>query len=194
VTGGAGYIGSHTVLELLHAGHTVVVADNLSNSSREALRRVEALAGKSVPFYQADIRDKAALGVIFDGHELDCCIHFAGLKAVGDSVREPLPYYENNVGGTVTLLEVLQERRCKHFIFSSSATLYGVPPECRCRRHAPRGSAPTLRPDQEHDRGHPRGSPDCEPAWNVVLLRYFNPVGAHPSGRIGRTRRASPTT
>jgi len=186
VTGGAGYIGSHTVLELLHAGHAVVVADNLSNSSREALRRVEALAGKSVPFYQADIRDKAAFGRIFDEYELDCCIHFAGLKAVGDSVREPLTYYENNVGGTVTLLELLQERRCKNFVFSSSATVYGVPPEVPVPETCPKGQC-------ANPYGRTKSMIEdilvdlqtADPAWNVVLLRYFNPVGAHPSGRIG---------
>ena len=127
VTGGAGYIGSHTVIELLKAGHSVVVVDNLVNSSRLALQRVEKITGQQIPFYETDIRDRAGLQKVFDEHSFDCCIHFAGLKAVGESVQKPLEYYENNISGTLVLLDVMRKAGCKNIIFSSSATVYGNP-------------------------------------------------------------------
>lgn len=186
VTGGAGYIGSHTVLQLLEQGYGVVVLDNLSNSSAESLRRVEALSGKSVTFVQGDIRDTAVLDGIFSEHTIYAVIHFAGLKAVGESVQKPLSYYENNVYGTLTLCKSMQKHNVKNIVFSSSATVYGDPV--------------TLPLREDMATGHPTNPygmsklmvehvladlfvSDSE--WNIVLLRYFNPVGAHASGNIG---------
>lgn len=186
VTGGAGYIGSHTVLQLLEQDYSVVVLDNLANSSAESLRRVEAISGKSVTFVQGDIRDTAVLDGIFSEHTIYAVIHFAGLKAVGESVQQPLSYYENNVYGTLTLCKSMQKHNVKNIVFSSSATVYGDP------------AALPLREDMAT--GHPTNPygmsklmvehvladlfvSDSE--WNIVLLRYFNPVGAHVSGSIG---------
>ena len=192
VTGGAGFIGSHTLIELMNAGHTAVVADNLSNSCSEALRRVESITGQAVPFYKADIRDRAALEKIFAAHSFDCCIHFAGLKAVGESVVKPWEYYDNNVGGTLALLDVMRRHGCKNIIFSSSATVYGEPavmpiteecPKGRCTN--PYGQTKSMIEDilaDLHRADVVSGDPH---PWNVVLLRYFNPIGAHPSGLIG---------
>ncbi len=186
VTGGAGYIGSHTVVELQNAGHDVVVMDNLANSSRKCLERVEALTGKKVPFYEADIRDRGALENIFSKEKIDSVIHFAGLKAVGESVQKPWEYYDNNIGGTLVLLDVMRRHGCKSIIFSSSATVYGDPqtvpvtedcPKGRCTN--PYGRTKSMLEDIMMD------MQKADPAWNVVLLRYFNPAGAHPSGRIG---------
>ena len=192
VTGGAGFIGSHTIIELLNAGHTVVAVDNLCNSGREALRRVESITGKAVPFYKADIRDREALESVFAVHNFDCCIHFAGLKAVGESVVKPWEYYENNIGGTLVLLDVMRKHGCKNIIFSSSASVYGIPDRIPIREDCPKGNCTnpygktkSMLEDiltdmhtadvEKHD-PHP---------WNVVLLRYFNPIGAHASGLIG---------
>ncbi len=185
VTGGAGYIGSHTCLELLRRGHQVIVADNLVNAQAEAVERVKELAGSDFPFYPIDIRDEAALEGIFDQHSIDCVIHFAGLKAVGESVGIPLRYYDNNLNSTITLCRVMERHHVKRIIFSSSATVYkpGVP----------------MPADESADLGctNPYGWTKfmCEqilrdlvvadPSWSVVLLRYFNPIGADPSGRIG---------
>ncbi len=186
VTGGAGYIGSHTVVELLEAGHHVTVADNLSNSSPESLRRVERITGASVPFYRADIRDRAALERVFTEHPFDCCIHFAGLKAVGESVTRPLEYYENNLNGTLVLLDVMRAHGCKNIIFSSSATVYGEPETIPITEDCPKGRCTNpygwtkWMIEQVLTDMH---TADSE--WNVVLLRYFNPIGAHPSGLIG---------
>ena len=186
VTGGAGYIGSHTVVELLQAGHSVVVADNLCNSSAVALDRVREITGKDVPFYPADIRDREALERVFEAHSFDACIHFAGLKAVGESVAKPWEYYENNVSGTLTLADVMRKHGCKSIIFSSSATVYGDPetvpiteecPKGRCTN--PYGWTKWMIEEMLMD------IQKADPAWNVVLLRYFNPIGAHPSGLIG---------
>lgn len=186
VTGGTGYIGSHTVIELLTAGHTVAVVDNLSNSSRVSLRRVEAITGQTVPFFEADIRDREALETVFTAQSFDCCIHFAGLKAVGESVSKPWEYYENNLGGTLTLVDVMRRHGCKNIIFSSSATVYGDPtvipitedcPKGRCTN--PYGQTKSMLEDILSDIQR------ADPAWNVVLLRYFNPIGAHSSGLIG---------
>lgn len=143
VTGGAGYIGSHTVIELIRAGHDVVVADNLHNSSPVAMQRVAQIVGREVPFYQADIRDRGALERIFEDYSFDCCIHFAGLKAVGESVVKPWDYYDNNIGGTLVLVDVMRRHGCKSIIFSSSATVYGDPAVIPIPRRVPRGDAPT---------------------------------------------------
>ena len=186
VTGGAGYIGSHTIVELVSAGHEVTAVDNLCNSSAVALERVEAITGTKVPFYPADIRDADALQRILEDRRFDACIHFAGLKAVGESVAEPWKYYENNVGGTLTLLDVLGKQGCKNIIFSSSATVYGEPPFVPITEDCPKGRcmspyAWTKWMIEEMLTDIQR----ADPAWNVVLLRYFNPIGAHPSGLIG---------
>lgn len=192
VTGGAGYIGSHTVLELLNKGYNVVVMDNLCNSSKESLRRVEELTGKKVTFYETDIRDAAGTDKIFKAHKIDAVIHFAGLKAVGESCQIPLKYYENNIGGTVTLLEVMQKNNVKKIIFSSSATVYGTPERlpldenCRLSTTNPYGSTKLMLETVLQD----LYKSDNE--WNVILLRYFNPVGAHESGRIGEDPKGIP--
>ena len=192
VTGGAGYIGSHTLIELLTGEHSVVVVDNLSNSSSEALRRVESISGKAVTFYKVDIRDRMALEMMFSIHEFDCCIHFAGLKAVRESVIHPWEYYDNNVNGTLVLLDVMRKHGCKNIIFSSSATVYGesermpITEECpkgRCTN--PYGQTKSMLEEIMIDM-HTADVKIQEPhSWNVVLLRYFNPIGAHASGLIG---------
>ena len=192
VTGGAGYIGSHTVLELLAAGHSAVVVDNLCNSSSEALARVEKLSGKKVPFYDADIRDREALEKVFAENSFDCCLHFAGLKAVGESVLKPWEYYENNIYGTLVLVDVMRKHGCRNIIFSSSATVYGDPavipitedcPKGRCTN--PYGKTKSMLEDILSDLHTADVKNGEENPWNVVLLRYFNPIGAHPSGLIG---------
>ena len=186
VTGGAGYIGSHTLVELLSAGHSVVVADNLCNASPAALKRVEEITRKSVPFYEVDIRDRAGLSAVLDEWRCDACIHFAGLKAVGESVAKPWEYYENNIGGTLTLLDVLRQHGCKNIIFSSSATVYGDPAQIPITEECPKGICTNpygwtkWMIEQILTDMH-----KADKAWNVVLLRYFNPIGAHPSGLIG---------
>lgn len=187
VTGGAGYIGSHTVLELLKAGHEVTVVDNLCNSSRESLKRVEELAGKAVAFRELDIRDEAGMDAMMaaDG-PFDACIHFAALKAVGESVKIPLKYYENNFGGTLALLRALGRGGCRNIVFSSSATVYGQPQSVPIREDFPTPGCTNpygwtkLMMEQAL-----RDLQRAEPEWNVVVLRYFNPIGAHESGRIG---------
>ena len=186
VTGGAGYIGSHTVVELLTAGHEVVVVDNLSNASPKAIRRVEEITGKKVRFYEADIRDRESLGRVMEENPVDACIHFAGLKAVGESVEKPLLYYDNNVNGTLCLLEVLGKFGCKKLIFSSSATVYGENAEVPYLESFPRGVC-TNPYDQTKSMIEQilTDVQNSDPAWNVALLRYFNPIGAHPSGMIG---------
>ena len=186
VTGGAGYIGSHTVLQLLEQGYNVVVLDNLSNASAESLRRVENITGKSVTFVQGDIRDMAVLTTIFSEHDIDATIHFAGLKAVGESVQKPLEYYENNVYGTLTLCKAMRKHNVKNLVFSSSATVYGDPVSLPLRESMatghptnPYGMSKLM---VEHVLTDLNKSDED---WNIVLLRYFNPVGAHPSGQIG---------
>ena len=192
VTGGAGYIGSHTIVELLAAGHSVVAVDSLVNSSREALKRLETITGQAIPFYELDIRDRDALERVFRDHRFDCCIHFAGLKAVGESVREPWKYYDNNLVGTLVLTEVMARHGCKSIIFSSSATVYGEPDRVPITEEFPKGRcespyAWTKWMQEEmladlHTGDVKKGDPK---PWNVVILRYFNPIGAHPSGLIG---------
>ncbi len=187
VTGGAGYIGSHTVLELLKAGHDAVVVDNLSNSSEESLRRVAEIAGRAAKFYQLDIRDEAALDrVVAAEGPFDATIHFAALKAVGESTQIPLKYYENNLGGTFTLLKVLSAHGYKNIVFSSSATVYGQPQSVPIREDFPTPGCTNpygwtkLMMEQVF-----RDVQKADPEWNTVILRYFNPIGAHESGRIG---------
>ena len=186
VTGGAGYIGSHTLVELYKAGHTAVVVDNLCNSNPEAIRRVSAIVGCEIPFVKADIRDRRAMEAVFQGNRFDACIHFAGLKAVGESVSQPLRYYENNMNGTFVLLDVLSAHNCRNIIFSSSATVYGNPAVIPITEECPKGHC-------TNPYGQTKSMLEevlmdvhrADPSWNIVLLRYFNPVGAHSSGTIG---------
>lgn len=196
VTGGAGFIGSHTVLELLGRGDRVVVVDNLSNSSVESMRRVAGLAGDdsaNLTFVESDVTDAAAMDAVFSEHDFDAVIHFAGLKAVGESVSRPVEYYQNNVGGTLTLVDAMRRHGCKSIVFSSSATVYGDP-----------DSLPLTEESPKKDCTNPYGWTKwmieqiladvaaADPEWDVVLLRYFNPIGAHPSGRIGEDPRGVP--
>ena len=193
VTGGAGYIGSHTCVELLNAGHEVVVVDNLCNSSEKSLERVEKITGKPVVFYQADLLDRAKIDYIFDIECIDAVIHFAGLKAVGESVAKPLEYYHNNITGTLVLCDVMREHGVKNIIFSSSATVYGSPAFIPITEACPKG-------DITNPYGRTKGMLEqiltdlntADPEWNVVLLRYFNPIGAHKSGIIGEDPKGIP--
>jgi len=187
VTGGAGFIGSHTCVELLDAGHTVVVVDNLCNSSKESLKRIKKITGKDVKFYKADIRDEKKLDRIVAAEApFDATIHFAALKAVGESVQLPLKYYQNNLGGTFTLLKVLAAHNCKNIVFSSSATVYGQPQSVPIREDFPTPGCTNpygwtkLMMEQVF-----KDVQKADPSWNVILLRYFNPIGAHESGLIG---------
>ncbi|MCQ2966115.1 MAG: UDP-glucose 4-epimerase GalE [Alphaproteobacteria bacterium] len=192
-TGGAGYIGSHTVVELQQAGHDVVVIDNLSNSNEKSLKRVAEITEKEVPFYKIDIRDKDKLLQLCSEHHFDCCIHFAGLKAVGESVAKPVEYYENNISGTLILVDVLRQCGCKNIIFSSSATVYGDPVEIPITEKCPKGQC-------TNPYGWTKSMIEqmlidmqkADPEWNVVLLRYFNPIGAHKSGKIGENPNGIP--
>ena len=186
VTGGAGYIGSHTIIELDKAGHSVVVVDNLVNSCEESLRRVSKIIGKEVPFVKADVRDASAMDALFKRNKFDACIHFAGLKAVGESVEKPLEYYENNMNATFVLLDAMRKNGVKNIIFSSSATVYGNPAEIPITENCPKGAI-------TNPYGQTKSMLEqvlmdlqkSDPEWNVVLLRYFNPIGAHPGGLIG---------
>ena len=192
VTGGCGYIGSHTVLELLNKNYEVVVVDNFSNSSFESMRRVQKITGKEVIFYEADIRDRSAMEQIFAKHKIDAVIHFAAFKAVGESCRMPLKYYENNISGTVSLLQVMNEAGVKKIIFSSSATVYGDPERlpldetCRLSTTNPYGSTKLMMEMIMQDLYK------ADNEWNIILLRYFNPVGAHESGLIGEDPKGIP--
>ncbi|MBE7077225.1 MAG: UDP-glucose 4-epimerase GalE [Clostridiales bacterium] len=192
VTGGCGYIGSHTVLELLNKNYEVVVVDNFSNSSFESLRRVQKITGKEVTFYEADIRDEQAMDKVFSSHKFDAVIHFAAFKAVGESCKLPLKYYENNISGTVTLLQVMNRHNVKKVIFSSSATVYGDPERlpldenCRLSTTNPYGSTKLMMEMIMQDLYK------ADNEWNVILLRYFNPVGAHESGLIGEDPKGIP--
>lgn len=186
VAGGCGYIGSHTCLEFLEKGYDVVAADNLCNSSAEALKRVEELTGKKIAFYPVDVRDREAVAEIFEAHPIDCVIQFAGLKAVGESVQKPLEYYDNNLNATLSLCEVMGRYGVKRMIFSSSATVYGENNPSPYLETMPTGecSSPygwTKLMSEKILQDVTRSDPE----WSVVLLRYFNPIGAHPSGRIG---------
>lgn len=204
VTGGAGYIGSHTLIELYKAGHTALVVDNLYNSDQESLRRVAEILGiAQIPFVNADIRDREALEEVFRQNEkmvngqmvtgFDACIHFAGLKAVGESVAKPLEYYENNMNGTFVLLDVMRKHGCKNIIFSSSATVYGDPAVIPITEDCPKGQC--TNPYGQTKSMLEQVMMDlqkADPEWNVVLLRYFNPIGAHASGRIGENPNGIP--
>ncbi|MCI7795957.1 MAG: UDP-glucose 4-epimerase GalE [Lachnospiraceae bacterium] len=186
VTGGAGYIGSHTCLELLNQGHEVVVFDNLCNSSEESLKRVMALTGKTLTFYQADMLDREAMEHIFEKEQIDAVIHFAGLKAVGESVAKPLEYYYNNITGTLILCDVMRKHNVKKIIFSSSATVYGDPAFVPITEECPKGQC--TNPYGQTKSMLEQMLTDiqkADPEWTVILLRYFNPVGAHESGMIG---------
>lgn len=193
LTGGAGYIGSHTAIELDKAGHEIVVVDNLVNSKEEALRRVEKIIGKPVPFYKADVRDHQAMDKIFKENKIDAVIHFAGLKAVGESVAKPLEYYENNMNATFVLLDVMRKNGCKNIIFSSSATVYGDPAIIPITEECPKGKC--TNPYGQTKSMLEEVMIDVQKAdkeWNVVLLRYFNPIGAHKSGLIGENPNGIP--
>lgn len=185
VTGGAGYIGSHTCIELLAAGHTITIVDNLVNAKLEAVKRIETISGKSVHFHQVDLRNRAALDKIFAGSKIDAVIHFAGLKAVGESVEIPLDYYDNNLGGTFTLCRSMAAHDVKNLVFSSSATVYGDPHTVPITEDFPLhvtnpyGRTKLMIEDILRDLHF------SDPSWNIALLRYFNPVGAHSSGMIG---------
>ncbi|MCQ2505572.1 MAG: UDP-glucose 4-epimerase GalE [Lachnospiraceae bacterium] len=193
VTGGAGFIGSHTCVELLESGYEVVVLDNLYNSSVKALERVEQITGKKVTFYEEDILNKEGMNAIFDKEKIDAVIHFAGLKAVGESCAKPLLYYHNNITGTVNLLEVMSSHNVKNIIFSSSATVYGdpkiIPVTEECAKGEitnPYGKTKSMLEEVMMD------LQKSDPEWNVVLLRYFNPIGAHESGLIGEDPKGIP--
>ncbi|MGN1266333.1 MAG: UDP-glucose 4-epimerase GalE [Dorea sp.] len=193
ITGGAGYIGSHTAVELLNEGYEVVVYDNLYNSSEESIKRVEELTGKTVKFYEGDILDAEFLKTMFEMEKIDAVIHCAALKAVGESVRKPLAYYHNNITGTLTLLNVMSEVGVKNIVFSSSATVYGDPAMIPITEECPKGQC-------TNPYGWTKSMMEqimtdlqkADPEWNVVLLRYFNPVGAHKSGRIGEDPKGIP--
>ena len=193
VAGGAGYIGSHTCVELLEAGYEVVVVDNLYNASEESLKRVEKITGKTVTFYEADILDKEALNKIFDALEIEAVIHFAGYKAVGESVQKPIEYYYNNMTGTLVLCDVMRAHGVKNIVFSSSATVYGDPAQIPITENCPKGQ-PT------NPYGWTKSMLEqvltdihtSDKEWNVILLRYFNPIGAHKSGMIGEDPKGIP--
>ncbi len=193
LTGGTGYIGSHIAVELLGRGNRVIIADNLSNSSEKAVEHIRMITGRDVSFYRCDTRDRAALENVFAHEDVDCCIHLAGLKAVGESVEKPLMYYENNVGGAITLLDVMREHGVKNFVFSSSATVYGEPEIMPMNEKCPRGRIT-----------NPYGQTKAiieqmledlyasDKEWNITILRYFNPIGAHESGLIGENPNGIP--
>lgn len=193
VTGGAGFIGSHTVVELQNAGYEVVVVDNLCNSSSKSLERVQEITGKAVKFYEADILDAAALDKIFAENEIDSVIHFAGLKAVGESVQKPWEYYNNNITGSLVLFDVMRKHGVKNIIFSSSATVYGTPAQIPVTETCPKGEI-------TNPYGQTKSMLEqmlmdiqkADPQWNVILLRYFNPIGAHKSGKIGENPNGIP--
>ncbi|WP_374724532.1 UDP-glucose 4-epimerase GalE [Calidifontibacillus erzurumensis] len=185
VTGGAGYIGSHTCVELLEAGYDIVVVDNLSNSKVESLNRVKEITGKDFPFYKIDLLDKAQLEVVFSEHQIDAVIHFAGLKAVGESVQIPLHYYHNNITGTLVLCEVMQAFDVKKIVFSSSATVYGLPERVPISEDFPLGATNPYGRTKLMIEEILRDLYQSDNRWSISLLRYFNPIGAHESGRIG---------
>ncbi|MEF9940473.1 MAG: UDP-glucose 4-epimerase GalE [Clostridium sp.] len=193
VTGGAGYIGSHTCVELLNAGYEVVVMDNLCNSSEESLKRVTKITGKTVKFYKADLLDIQSMETIFEHETIDSVIHFAGLKAVGESVAKPLEYYHNNITGTLLLCDVMRKHGVKNIVFSSSATVYGDPAFVPITEECPKGQI-------TNPYGQTKSMLEqiltdihtADPTWNVVLLRYFNPIGAHKSGLIGEDPKGIP--
>lgn len=193
VTGGAGYIGSHTCVELLNAGHEVIVLDNLSNASEKSLDRVREITGKDLTFHKGDIRDREFLEKLFSDDKIDAVIHFAGLKAVGESVEKPWEYYDNNITGTLTLVDVMRKNGCKNIIFSSSSTVYGTPEQVPVTEQTPKGTC-------TNPYGWTKSMLEqilsdiqfADKEWNVILLRYFNPIGAHQSGKIGENPNGIP--
>ncbi len=193
VTGGAGYIGSHTCVELLNEGYEVVVLDNLSNSSEKSLERVKQITGKEVKFYKGDILDRDILKKVLETENIESCIHFAGLKAVGESVEKPWEYYNNNIAGTLVLTDEMRRHGCKNIIFSSSATVYGDPAMIPITEECPKGTC-------TNPYGWSKSMLEqvlsdmqkADPEWNVILLRYFNPIGAHKSGLIGENPNGIP--
>ena len=191
-TGGAGYIGSHTCIELMKAGYDVVVIDNLDNSSEKSLERVEKIAGKKVKFYKEDVRDREALRRIFRENDIQAVIHFAGLKAVGESVRKPIEYYDNNLISTLVLLEVMREFDCKRIVFSSSATVYGVAKEMPLKEGMPLGAINPYGRTKYFIEEMLRDVYVSDNSWSIALLRYFNPIGAHESGTIGEDPKGIP--
>lgn len=193
LTGGAGYIGSHTAIELDKAGHEIVIVDNLVNSKEEAVRRVEKIINKKIAFVNADVRDREAMDKIFKSQKIDAVIHFAGLKAVGESCVKPLEYYENNMNATFVLVDVMRQNGCKNIIFSSSATVYGDPAIIPITEECPKGHC--TNPYGQTKSMLEEVLSDVQKAdneWNVVLLRYFNPIGAHKSGLIGENPNGIP--
>lgn len=193
VTGGAGYIGSHTCVELLNEGYEVVVMDNLYNSSRKALERVEEITGKKVTFYETDMLDKDGVEAIFEKEQIEAVIHFAGLKAVGESVAKPIEYYHNNITGTLILCEAMKKYGVKNIVFSSSATVYGDPAFVPITEECPKGKI--TNPYGQTKSMLEQVLTDIQvsdPEWNVILLRYFNPIGAHKSGKIGEDPKGIP--
>ncbi len=192
VTGGAGYIGSHTCLELLNAGHEVVVVDNLDNSSEESLRRVQELTGRKLTFHEVDVCDGPALQKVFEGYNFDAVVHFAGLKAVGESCEIPLRYYENNIYSTIELLKVMQENNCFNIVFSSSATVYGDPATVPITEDFPLSATNPYGKTKLFIEEIMRDLCTADERWRCVLLRYFNPIGAHESGRIGEDPQGIP--
>lgn len=187
VTGGAGYIGTHTVVELLAAGHEVVIVDNFSNSSPKVLKRLEKIVGQKVPFYEVDVRDQNQLDKIFSQNAFDAAIHFAGLKAVGESVAKPLEYYRNNIDSSLALLEIMQKHRVQKLVFSSSATVYGQPQQLPLAETHPTGqNIPNPYGQTKYMIEQIlRDTAAASKAWQIIALRYFNPIGAHESGLIG---------
>lgn len=192
VTGGAGYIGSHTCVEMLNAGKDVVVIDNLDNSNKESISRVEKITGKKVKFYQNDVRDRDALKKIFTENNIEAVIHFAGLKAVGESVKKPIMYYTNNLESTLTLIEVMTEFNVKNIVFSSSATVYGVAKEMPLKEGMPTGAINPYGRTKLFIEDILRDLYVSDNGWSIALLRYFNPIGAHKSGTIGEDPKGIP--
>ena len=192
LTGGAGYIGSHTCIELISAGHTVVIADNLCNSSKKAVSRVEEITGAKIPFYEIDVCDFDKLSTVFEENKIDAVIHFAGLKAVGESCEIPLRYYRNNIDSTLTLLEVMKKYGCHNFVFSSSATVYGIPKTVPLVETMPTSCTNPYGWTKLMNEQILTDATKADPELSVVLLRYFNPIGAHESGRIGENPNGVP--
>ncbi len=192
VTGGAGYIGSHTCVELLNDGYEVVIIDNLSNSCKESLKRIEEITGKTVTFYEADIADREVVEKIFKEHKIDAVIHFAGLKAVGESVAKPLEYYMNNIYGSLVLCDVMRKNGCKNLVFSSSATVYGDPHTVPIKEDFPLSATNPYGRTKLMQEEIYRDFYVSDNEWNIILLRYFNPIGAHESGRIGEDPKGIP--
>jgi len=192
VTGGAGYIGSHTCISLIEAGYAIVVFDNFCNSSKESIQRVEKIVGRTIPLVEGDIRSSSDLQKVFDTYKIDAVIHFAGLKAVGESVEQPLKYYDNNVNGTVVLCEVMKQNNCKSIVFSSSATVYGDPHTTPIKEDFPLSATNPYGRSKLMVEEILRDLYVSDNHWKIILLRYFNPVGAHNSGTIGEDPNGTP--